>query len=106
MDSHSKVIIFERNNLIFIFNFSIGNSIFGYKFWVPEKGTYRIIEAGAGFVGQQQLGPRGDRLGLSHLLLQSVDPDTANIAAPHQLTRHPEGAQSQPKREREIGSVH
>jgi 1,4-alpha-glucan branching enzyme len=43
MDSNNKVIIFERNNLIFIFNFSIGNSIFGYKFWVPEKGTYRIM---------------------------------------------------------------
>ncbi len=43
MDSANKVIIFERNNLVFIFNFSIGNSIFGYKFWVPEKGTYSII---------------------------------------------------------------
>ena len=43
MDSANKVIIFERNNLIFIFNFSIGSSIFGYKFWVPEKGTYSII---------------------------------------------------------------
>jgi len=43
MDSHNKVIVFERNNLIFIFNFSIGSSIFGYKFWVPEKGTYRIM---------------------------------------------------------------
>src|SRR5205823_6692368 len=43
MDSTNKVIIFEKNNLIFIFNFSIGNSIFGYKFWAPEKGEYRII---------------------------------------------------------------
>ncbi len=43
MDGNNKVIIFEKNNLIFIFNFSPGNSIFGYKFWVPEKGTYRII---------------------------------------------------------------
>src|SRR6202022_1312981 len=43
MDSQNKVIIFERGNLIFIFNFSIGNSIFGYKFWAPEKGIYRII---------------------------------------------------------------
>ena len=43
MDPANKVIIFERNNLIFIFNFSTGNSIFGYKFWAPEKGTYRII---------------------------------------------------------------
>lgn len=43
MDENNKVIIFEKNNLIFIFNFSPGNSIFGYKFWVPEKGIYRII---------------------------------------------------------------
>lgn len=43
MDGHNKVIIFERNNLIFIFNFSPSNSIFGYKFWAPEKATYRIV---------------------------------------------------------------
>jgi len=43
MDGNNKVIIFEKNNLIFIFNFSPGNSIFGYKFWVPEKSIYRII---------------------------------------------------------------
>jgi 1,4-alpha-glucan branching enzyme len=43
MDADNKVIIFERNNLVFIFNFSISNSIFGYQFKVPEKGTYRII---------------------------------------------------------------
>lgn len=43
MDGNNKVIIFERNNLIFIFNFSPGNSIFGYKFRAPEKATYRII---------------------------------------------------------------
>ena len=33
MDSVNKVIIFEKAGLIFIFNFSTGNSIFGYKFW-------------------------------------------------------------------------
>lgn len=43
MDADNKVIIFEKSNLIFIFNFSPGNSIFGYKCWVPEKGIYRII---------------------------------------------------------------
>jgi 1,4-alpha-glucan branching enzyme len=43
MDEVNKVIIFERNNMIFIFNFSISNSIFGYRFKVPEKGTYRVI---------------------------------------------------------------
>ncbi|MES2893382.1 MAG: alpha amylase C-terminal domain-containing protein [Bacteroidota bacterium] len=43
MDSTNKVIAFERNNLVFIFNFSPANSIFGYRFYVPQKGTYRII---------------------------------------------------------------
>ncbi len=43
MDPVNKVIIFEKNNLVFIFNFSTGNSIFGYKFWAPENGSYNII---------------------------------------------------------------
>jgi 1,4-alpha-glucan branching enzyme len=43
MDETNKVIIFERNNLIFIFNFSISNSIFGYRFKMPTKGSYKII---------------------------------------------------------------
>ncbi|MGZ8558010.1 MAG: alpha amylase C-terminal domain-containing protein [Chitinophagaceae bacterium] len=43
MDIENKVIIFEKNNLVFVFNFSPGNSLFGYKFWVPEKGDYRIV---------------------------------------------------------------
>ena len=43
MDGNNKVIIFERSNLIFIFNFSPGNSIFGYKFRAPEKAVYTII---------------------------------------------------------------
>jgi 1,4-alpha-glucan branching enzyme len=43
MDATNKVIAFERNNLVFIFNFSTANSIFGYKFYVPQKGSYKII---------------------------------------------------------------
>ncbi len=43
MDTDNKVIIFEKNNLVFIFNFSAGNSIFGYQFRAPQKGTYNII---------------------------------------------------------------
>lgn len=43
MDDANKVVIFEKNNLVFVFNFSTDNSIFGYKFWVPEKGVYNII---------------------------------------------------------------
>ncbi len=43
MDTANKVIIFEKNKLIFVFNFSTGNSIFGYKLWAPEEGIYSII---------------------------------------------------------------
>lgn len=43
MDPGNKVIIFEKNNLVFVFNFSSGHSIFGYRFWVPEPGNYRIV---------------------------------------------------------------
>ena len=43
MDEENKVIIFEKNQLIFIFNFSPTNSIFNYQFTAPEKGTYRIL---------------------------------------------------------------
>jgi 1,4-alpha-glucan branching enzyme len=43
MDGNNKVIAFERNNLVFVFNFSPHNSIFDYKFHAPEQGSYRII---------------------------------------------------------------
>ena len=43
MDVTNKVIIFEKNNLLFIFNFSTGNSIFGYQFKAPNAGNYSII---------------------------------------------------------------
>ncbi|MEO1218537.1 MAG: alpha amylase C-terminal domain-containing protein [Bacteroidota bacterium] len=43
MDASNKVIIFERNNLIFVFNFSISASIPDYKFFVPTAGKYKII---------------------------------------------------------------
>lgn len=43
MDSTNNVIIFERKNLIFVFNFSPFNSIFDYRFAVPQAGTYKII---------------------------------------------------------------
>jgi 1,4-alpha-glucan branching enzyme len=43
MDEQNKVIIFERGNLIFVFNFSPNNSIFDYKFKVPTKGKYQIV---------------------------------------------------------------
>ena len=43
MDTANKVIVFEKNKLIFVFNFSTDNSIFGYKLWAPEEGIYSII---------------------------------------------------------------
>ena len=38
MDTVNKVIIFDRGNLVFVFNFSPTNSIPDYEFWVPEAG--------------------------------------------------------------------
>jgi 1,4-alpha-glucan branching enzyme len=43
MDELNKTIIFERSNLIFIFNFHTSHSIPDYKFWVPQQGKYKII---------------------------------------------------------------
>lgn len=43
MDEANKTIVFERNGLIFIFNFHMHNSLPDYKFTVPEPGDYRII---------------------------------------------------------------
>lgn len=43
MDTDNKVIIFERNNLVFIFNFSIDKSIENYEFFVPNKGKYQVV---------------------------------------------------------------
>ena len=43
MDTNNNVVIFERNNLIFIFNFSVNNSIADYKFSVPTKGKYQVV---------------------------------------------------------------
>jgi 1,4-alpha-glucan branching enzyme len=43
MDESNKIIAFERNNLIFLFNFHPVNSIPGYQFRVPKAGAYRII---------------------------------------------------------------
>ena len=43
MDNANKTMVFERNGLIFIFNFHITNSIPDYEFTVPEPGDYKII---------------------------------------------------------------
>jgi len=43
MDEWNKTIAFERNNLIFVFNFHINHSIENYEFRVPQNGDYKII---------------------------------------------------------------
>jgi 1,4-alpha-glucan branching enzyme len=43
MDEANKTIIFERNNLIFIFNWHPNNSIPDYRFFCPQEGNYKII---------------------------------------------------------------
>jgi 1,4-alpha-glucan branching enzyme len=43
VDILNKTVIFERNGLIFIFNFHTEHSIPDYKFIVPKPGDYRII---------------------------------------------------------------
>jgi len=43
MDDVNKTIVFERNGLIFLFNFHISQSIPDYEFVVPEPGDYKII---------------------------------------------------------------
>jgi 1,4-alpha-glucan branching enzyme len=43
MDEQNKVIIFERNNLLFAFNFHGNHSIADYRFPSVGKGSYKII---------------------------------------------------------------
>ena len=43
MDTQNHIIIFERGNLIFIFNFHPNRSIMDYKFRVPQAGSYQIL---------------------------------------------------------------
>lgn len=43
MDEVNKTIVFERNHLVFVFNFHHHNAIPDYQFWVPQAGHYRLI---------------------------------------------------------------
>lgn len=43
MDNQNNVMVFERNQLIFVFNFDVLKSIFGYKFRVPTAGKYTLL---------------------------------------------------------------
>lgn len=43
LDHNNKVMVFERNLLVFIFNFNPVNSFPDYEQFVPEEGEYEII---------------------------------------------------------------
>ena len=43
IDETNQVLIFERANLIFVFNFSPTASIPNYEFWVPQGGSYAYL---------------------------------------------------------------
>ena len=43
VDTKNNVLIFERSNLIFIFNFNVSQSIPDYRFNLPNPGIYEII---------------------------------------------------------------
>jgi 1,4-alpha-glucan branching enzyme len=43
IDSNNQVIIYERNNLVFIFNFHVSRSVPHYRFFVGRPGQYKVI---------------------------------------------------------------
>ncbi|RMG26673.1 MAG: 1,4-alpha-glucan-branching enzyme [Bacteroidetes bacterium] len=43
MDEQNQVIIFERNRLVFVFNFHPTRAIPDYRFYAPQAGTYQIV---------------------------------------------------------------
>jgi len=42
-DDWNKTIVFEKANLVFVFNFHINQSLPDYEFFVPEFGEYKLI---------------------------------------------------------------
>jgi 1,4-alpha-glucan branching enzyme len=43
IDHGPKIIVAERGNFLFVFNFSVGNSLFGYPIRVPGGGTRELV---------------------------------------------------------------
>jgi len=43
IDNQNKILIFMRQNLIFVFNFHPDKSIFDYTFHLPTAGSYKVI---------------------------------------------------------------
>ena len=42
MDDHNKIMVFEKADLLFIFNFNPQQSFFGYRIGVPKSGKYMV----------------------------------------------------------------
>ncbi len=59
VDENNQVLILERANLIFIFNFHPTNSIPDYEFWVPKGGDFKYIlnSDDAKFGGHDRIDP-------------------------------------------------
>lgn len=43
LEPDKKVIAYERGGLVFVFNFHVTESFFGFKLPVPQKGNYHIV---------------------------------------------------------------
>jgi 1,4-alpha-glucan branching enzyme len=43
LEPDKKIIAFERGGLVFVFNFHVTESFFGFKLPVPQKGNYHIV---------------------------------------------------------------
>ncbi|GHB29206.1 alpha amylase C-terminal domain-containing protein [Mongoliitalea lutea] len=43
LDADKKILAYERGNLVFIHNWNISESIFGFELPVPSKGTYELV---------------------------------------------------------------
>lgn len=43
IDHGPKILVVERANLLFVFNFSVGNSVFGYPIRVPGPATRELV---------------------------------------------------------------
>jgi 1,4-alpha-glucan branching enzyme len=76
MDIDNKIIVAERNNLIFVFDFHPSHSKEHYRFSVPQAGDYKIVLnsdslrfGGFGRVDDQRLYPTLNEGGADQLSL-------------------------------------
>ena len=76
MDDRNRTIIYERNNLVFAFNFHNSNSIADYRFKALGPGKYRIILS----TDDQEMGGFG-RIDTS-IIYQTLEDDFLSIYLP------------------------